>query len=237
MKKIFLFITVAVGLFGTSCSKSSNSAEEESGENIDLGPSLVAVDIGLSVLWCSSNIGAVSPTDYGDYYAWAETEPKEEYTWATYKWCNGDSEYMTKYCYMSGYGHIDNINTIRNTDDVATVTLGSRWRIPTYDDFGDLIETRSDSNYKWEWKKINGHRGWLVTYLVNGNRVFFPAAGGWGSEGKKVVGVEGHYWTSSIFPGGHPGYAYFFGIEEDDVYRWWAMRSAGYSIRPICRKD
>ena len=62
------------------------------------------VDLGLSVKWATCNVGATRPEEYGGYYAWGETEEKDNYDWSTYKWCNGSYDTMTKYCTNSDYG-------------------------------------------------------------------------------------------------------------------------------------
>ena len=76
------------------------------------------VDLGLSsgMLWATCNVGANAPEDYGNYFAWGETEPKEDYTWETYKWCNGTYNTQTKYCTNSSYGNngFDFIYRLRN---------------------------------------------------------------------------------------------------------------------------
>ena len=43
-----------------------------------------AVDLVLSVKWAAYNIGASNPEEYGDYFAFGETEPKDEYTEENY---------------------------------------------------------------------------------------------------------------------------------------------------------
>ena len=63
------------------------------------------VDLGLSVNWATFNVGATKPEEFGDYYAWGETEPKTDYSWETYKWCNGSETTLTKYCNNSEYGY------------------------------------------------------------------------------------------------------------------------------------
>ena len=42
------------------------------------------VDRGLSVKWATQNVGASSPSDYGGYYAWGETETKSSYDLSNY---------------------------------------------------------------------------------------------------------------------------------------------------------
>lgn len=93
-----------------------------------------AVDPGLSVRWASWNLGASSPEDYGNYFAWGETEPKWDYSWSTYKWCNGSELFITKYCidnsYWAGVGSKDNKKTLDAEDDAAHVKWGGNRRIP-----------------------------------------------------------------------------------------------------------
>ena len=110
----------------------------------------VAVDLGLSVKWAWFNLGASLPEEYGDYYAWGETEPyyssldpltwkdgKEAgYYWLSYKWCMGSGDTMTKYCtestYTYGYNGFTDGKTVLNLeDDAAHVNLGGKWRMPT----------------------------------------------------------------------------------------------------------
>ena len=70
------------------------------------------VDLGLSVKWATCNVGASSPEEYGDYFAWGEVEPKSSYGWSTHKYCNGYESTLTKYNYSSSYGTVDNKTTL-----------------------------------------------------------------------------------------------------------------------------
>ena len=85
------------------------------------------VDLGLSVMWATCNIGADAPEDYGEYYAWGETETKKTYKWSTYKWCEGNnldsltldnSLALTKYNNISSCGTVDNKTILRPEDDL-----------------------------------------------------------------------------------------------------------------------
>mgnify|MGYP006967156998 CR=1 FL=1 len=71
------------------------------------------VDLGLSVKWATFNVGANAPEEYGDYFAWGETDPKNSYQISTYKWCEGKYWTLTKY--NTNY---DNGNVIDNKIDV-----------------------------------------------------------------------------------------------------------------------
>ena len=81
------------------------------------------VDLGLpsGTLWATCNVGANSPEEYGNHFAWGETTPKEFYSWGTYKWCNGTANSLTKYCYDSKWGTVDNNIELVHEDDAAHV--------------------------------------------------------------------------------------------------------------------
>ena len=55
----------------------------------EIGKTFKAVDLGLSVKWATFNLGATKPQASGDFFSWGETEPKSNYSWSTYKWCDG----------------------------------------------------------------------------------------------------------------------------------------------------
>lgn len=61
----------------------------------------------LSVKWATCNVGASKPEEYGDYYAWGETETKTVYSWETYKYCKGSKETQIKYGNKRRYGTVD----------------------------------------------------------------------------------------------------------------------------------
>ena len=184
-----------------------------------------AVDLGLSVKWATMNVGATKPEEYGDYFAWGETEEKEYYEWSTYKWCNGSDDTMTKYCTDSGYGIVDNKTVLDPEDDVAHVKWGGTWRMPTLNEQKELL-----NNCTWEWTTQNGVNGYTVTG-PNGNSIFLPAAGCRGGAGVYYRGSNGVYWSSSL---GSSNRAYYFEINSgscgwSDYYRY-----HGQSVRPVC---
>lgn len=137
-----------------------------------------AVDLGLpsGLKWASCNVGAEKPEDYGNYYAWGEVLPKENYSWATYKYANeASSNKLTKYCDNTKYGDngfTDNKTALDLEDDVAHVNWGGNWRMPTDDEWSEL------NNCTWTWVTQNGVNGYLVASKTNGNSIFLPAAGG-----------------------------------------------------------
>lgn len=155
------------------------------------------VDLGLpsGTLWAITNVGADKPEDYGDYFAWGETTPKDVYDWSNYKWCNGSFSTLTKYCTSSNYGYngyTDSKYALDAEDDAATANWGSEWRMPTMDQMEELI-----NNCTTVWTTINGVNGRLFTSNINGATLFLSAAGGRLSEPGNV-GSYGYYWSRSL---------------------------------------
>ena len=184
-----------------------------------------AVDLGLSVKWASCNLGANQPEEYGNYYAWGEVKPKDIYLWRTYKLCKGDYDSLTKYNTKSEYGQVDYRLYLEDSDDAAYVALGGRWRIPTAEQWGELIEKCS-----WEWISEQGKTGVEVTG-PNGNKIFLPAAGNWG-EKLSCERYIGHYWTASLLSSA-PFQAFFVIFDIYKTRMSSQYRTCGFSIRPV----
>ena len=186
-----------------------------------------AVDLGLSVKWASCNVGAESPEEYGGYYAWGETEEKSNYSWETYKWCNGSYDTMTKYCTNSSYGTVDNKTILDPEDDVARVKWGDGWRMPTKDEIKELVNKCS-----WEWTTVNGVNGQKVTG-PNGNSIFLPAAGRRDGTGLYYRGSVGYYWSGTLYEY-DSYYAYYLCFYVWN-YNWndCHYRYYGFSVRPV----
>ena len=189
------------------------------------------VDLGLSVKWATFNVGATRPEEYGDYFAWGETETKTDYTLSTYKYCNGSDTALTKYCNKSYYGNngfTDTKTTLDPEDDVAHVKWGGDWRMPTQADFNELR-----NNCDWSWVTQNGVNGWKVTSRKNSSRsIFLPAAGCRFDTILDYVGSVGFYWSSSLYTD-NPDYAWYLGF-FDDHYTTYYYRYYGRSVRPVC---
>ena len=188
-----------------------------------------AVDLGLSVKWASFNLGASKPEEYGDYYAWGENEPKENYSWETYKWCGGGNTTMTKYCTNSTFGYngfVDNKTGLDTEDDAAYAALGGKWRMPTDEEW-----TALRTQCTWSWTTQNGVSGQLIT-ASNGSSIFLPSAGFRNNSDLCDVGSYGIYWSSSLYSG-NPGFAYYVGFNSEYVYRTYISRYCGQSVRPV----
>lgn len=193
---------------------------------------LLAVDIGLPVLWASCNLGASKPWEYGNYYAWGEIEPKSLYTWETYKW-NKKYKDLTKYNFDEYLGVVDNKMELDSQDDVANVLLGEKWRIPTRKDFETLIATKDNSKYKWELKSIHGQRGWEIRYLRNGNSIFFPLPGEKVDISVLLPEKWGKYWSSSLgeYTSTHASHLNLEIDREPGIVGY--DRSRGYPVRAV----
>lgn len=188
-----------------------------------------AVDLGLSVKWASYNIGASSPEEYGDYFAWGETKSKGTFDWSSYKWCQGSSTTMTKYCVISNYGNIDKKTTLGLDDDAAHVNWGGSWRMPTVEEQNELYKKCS-----WVWSTLNGVNGIKVTSKVNGNSIFLPAAGCFEPNGVAGVGTSGYYWSKTLDAESSDD-AYYQYFISDMVGRYYDNdRCVGQSVRPVC---
>ena len=190
------------------------------------------VDLGLTVKWATCNVGASSPEEYGDYFAWGETQPKETYNFSTYKWCNGSYDTLTKYCTDSDYGTVDNKTTLEMSDDAARANWGGSWRMPTATELNVLR-----NNCTWTWTTQNGVKGYKVTSKKNGNSIFLPAAGYRGDNSDlNGAGDDGRYWSSSLnTDGGHPYGASDLSFHSSLVLWSGASRYYGYSVRPVCQ--
>ena len=197
-------------------------------EEVATQTSYTMVDLGLpsGTLWADRNVGADSPEAYGDYFAWGETEPKENYDWSTYKWCQGSETTMTKYCTDSYYGTVDNKIVLDLEDDAAYVNMGKDWRMPTYDELSELR-----SKCTWTWTTQKGVHGYKVTG-PNGNSIFLPAAGYRYDSSLDDADFDGYYWWSSLceFDPYYACYAYFY---SSNFRTFYGYRYYGLPVRAV----
>ena len=180
-----------------------------------------AVDLGLSVKWATMNVGANSPEEYGDYFAWGETSPKDTYSWETYKWCKGSQYTMTKY-----YGTVDNKTVLDPEDDAAQANWGGTWRMPTDEEYEELVDKCT-----WTWTTLNGVNGYNVTGS-NGNSIFLPAAGERSYDSLSTDGSRGNYWSSSLY--GDQRNANYLYLISRTAHVWQVLRIWGLSVRAVC---
>ena len=199
-------------------------------ESLEKGILIGAVDLGLpsGTLWADRNVGADSPEDYGDYFAWGETSTKSTYNWSTYKWCRGSYDTMTKYCTKSSYGTVDNKTVLDLEDDAAYVNMGTEWRMPTYDEQKELY-----SQCTWTWTTQNGTKGYKVTG-PNGKSIFLPAAGYRYDSDLDDAGSDGWYWSASLYESNQNG-AWYLDFYSTDYGTYGNIRDCGHTVRAVAR--
>lgn len=172
---------------------------------------MVAVDLGLSVKWGSRNLGALTSQDAGNYYAWGETEPKDQFSWDNYKWYDGSS--ITK------YNTTDHLSILLPEDDAASVTLGGEWRLPRESEFYELIK-------QCKWSSVE--KGMIVEG-PNGNEVFIPYTGCYMEDSVQSTS-RGYYWTSTNVDN---SYGFFYGFENSNSFSQLCDKYFGFAIRPV----
>lgn len=196
------------------------------------------VDLGLpsGTLWATCNIGASSPEEYGDYIAWGETEGyndgKTTFDWSNYKWCKGSETTLTKYCSKNSYGYegfTDDKTELDLEDDATYVTCGAVWRMPSLEQFQELI---NNSYTTTEWITQNGVNGRKITSKTNGNSIFLPAAGGRVSSSLLYTGSRGYYW-SRMLNSDDPYKARSLYFSSGDINTNYGNRNGGLSVRPV----
>ncbi len=206
------------------------------------------VDMGDGLLWATCNVGANSPEQYGDYFAWGETEPKEIYSWATYKhMLPGKSswKYITKYqtadgttdalWYYDGIFTGDGKTELDPEDDAATVNWGEGWRMPTEEEWENLKDT---NKFVWTWTTDyngTGVKGYTVTSKAPGyvgNQIFLPAAGYRDNSSLYYAGSDGYYWSRTL-DSGNPYDARCLHF----IRTGGSSRYDGLSVRPVRVKE
>ena len=159
------------------------------------------VDLGLGVLWATCNLGADNPSDYGDYYAWAEIETKDYYNWSSYRYFSTFSSnraYLDKYTTNENSGFLlkpDNLDRLEGIDDVASVLSGGEWNIPTSQDFKELIEKCSRKTVT-----VKGVMGMEFESKIpgfEGKKIFIPFSGCMIDDKTAGVGQEYNLWSST----------------------------------------
>ena len=186
------------------------------------------VDLGLTVNWASYNVGATSPEEYGYFLSWGELEEKDWYSWSYYKFGTSKTS-LTKYCTA------DNKNTLEAEDDIATVMYGEKWRMPSREEFQELVDYCNVDYTAIE----NGVPGIRFTSKVPGyedKSVFFPAAG-YKQDGSIVgEGASASLWCNGCILGGFslPEYAFTADLIYGGNYSSGsALRVLGRSVRAV----
>lgn len=205
------------------------------------------VDMGNGILWAAHNVGATSVGEVGDYYAWAETTSKEEYSWSTYVYSahiNNNAKELTKYCYLEEYGYNGYVDVptnryIDDKDSPVALNWGGMWQLPTKEDFSSLLE---NSILKIDHDSL-GTKGVRFTSVINGNTLFFPYTGyidgTWKYDASRRVAVWGAELAGDGFAAEEqvPSHAIYLHImiNQGQVTKgtYLFSRSLGLPIRPV----
>ena len=181
------------------------------------------VDLGLPscLLWAANNIGASSSTEIGGYYAWGEVITKEKYSWEKYTLWDAEANAVT------AYNNTDNKTVLEAANDAAYQIWGSDCRMPTADEFKELID-----NCTWTWDDTN--KGYTVTRKNSERNIFLPLTG---VKENDAVGSNdtGCYWSSTR-SSDNCNYAYILGFRKDNLIEVQsnnALRNVGRAIRPV----
>lgn len=211
------------------------------------------VDLGLPsrTKWANMNIGATTPGDYGKYFAWGTTEGYSmddaySFEWGSYEWMNSDGPELSwrkiskyriyddkkegEWYDKDGKFVGDTIAAILLEDDAARQIWGSYWRMPSKEDFEELMDY-----CKFEWAQYGGVFGYKFTSKINNDKHIFLPAAGYRKEKSKVDDNKGCYWTTAVSPTNTArAKTFYFSSEKANISD--NFRYCGLSIRPV-RKD
>lgn len=190
------------------------------------------VDLGLPSgnLWAACNLGASAPEQYGDYYAWGETKPKQEYTQLNHKWYKEGAPSLG----YTKYNNEDGKMTLEDEDDAVIQNLGNGWRTPTLADFRELTNQKLTTIKK---TTLNGVAGYQITSKKNGKSIFIPFAGFKRDKPQTrdiSADEEVAVCMTNLRRIDYMVYnAWTFAFQNDRIGRYGKLRPDGISIRPV----
>ena len=201
------------------------------------------VDLGLpsGLKWAKCNLGATTETDYGVFFSWGDTSgvsgnlvgkySDENYSWASYKYCNGTEKTLTKYNNNSSYGTVDNKITLESVDDAVRAHMGSDWRMPTKAEIQELLD---NTDYEWiedfNGTGVNGRK--FTSKTDTSKYIFIPAAGYCSGGPVSSVGDYGCVWSSSLYSSSVAFYLDSV-YSEDPFVNNFKSRCQGSSVRGV----
>ena len=191
------------------------------------------VDLGLpsGKKWAKCNLGASSEEESGLYFQWGDTSGytasqvgiDKQFTWDDYKFSvNGSSSNFNK------YNSSDNKTELDLEDDAVYTTLGGNWKMPTKDDFQELIDYTTTCV-----TSINGTQGMKFTSKNNSNYLFFPFAGYAYSGSMRDIGSYFDCWSSTLRSVGSGNACGLYGGSGGNMYLGNYDRRFGQSVRGI----
>ena len=225
-------------------------------QEVDLGLTITGSDNKkYKVIFANANLTATglaaNVSDFGDYFAWAATEPwctaytcttskvtatkwentkkYNTYDWSTVPYRDGTNNQCSKYL-------TDGANLDVSSDDAARQILKGDWQLPTKDIWVKLIDT---TNYEWEWTTTqDGYSGYKVTSNTDNTKsIFLPAAGEVNGTSFNYVGSNGSYWSGTAY--WYTTYsstqAYYLDFSTSSYFNAQSIydRYRGLSVRPV----
>ena len=191
------------------------------------------VDLGLPSgnLWAKCNLGASAPEAFGDYYAWGEVEPKQEYTYPNHKWYKEGAPSLG----FTKYNNEDGKLSLEDEDDAVIQKLGNGWRTPTLADFRELTNQKYTTIEK---TTLNGVAGYQITSKKNKKSIFIPFAGFKNSQKPQTRAISDDEevavcMTNQRRIDDQVFNCWTFAFEQDRIRRYGKRRYDGISIRPV----
>ena len=194
-------------------------------------PHKIDLDLPSRTKWACCNVGATRPESCGKYYAWGEISTKTVFSPVSYKYATGDDIRSDGYTYKRNIVFQNLGRSICNTRyDVATMVWGDPWRMPSDDQFAELID-----NCTYVSTTVNNVKGMKFTSKVNGKSIFFPASGYCNNTETCSKDETGYYWSgtqSTRYESDALTIAlYCRGYSKVD--RFGTNRISGHTIRPV----
>lgn len=218
------------------CAVAACTKDDGSGKNkrpTDFSGGCEAIDLGLSVKWASYNVGAKNPNGTGAYFAWGETEDKEQYGWLTvgaYKWGVYDKKELPLLGMNKYTGNVeggDGLTKLLPEDDPATANWGTKWRTPTWEELKELLD-KDLCTWTWDSKALGC---WVKG--PNGNSIFLRAAGVKISAGLRQFDLYGYYGCSTLKEDSIICFPTIFFTSAACPAEGYEYRNTGYTIRAV----
>lgn len=224
MKRIF--IITALSLLAMASGNAQIQLTEDMLTKGTLHNGHYYVDLGLSVMWATCNVGATSPSGIGEYYSWCETAPKRTYTKQN----------------SPNYNYRNSEDVVKGNPkyDAARKAWGGKWRLPTASEM-QFLKVKC----KWEWAVLNGQNGMLLTSKKNGNKIFIPTSAECGNIPRDKMGDHnkfdrGYYWSATVQGTSDASEALALSFEVDetrpDIRIGMESHWLGLPIRPVIDK-
>ena len=228
MKKTILILSI-ITLFFAGCKKDDVFKKGDVFKEGDVFYNGIApdghawVDLGLpsGLKWATCNVGANSPEEYGDYFAWGETTTKTEYTE------DNSMTYGLSYSELQSQGYIDGNGNLTSQYDAATANWGGDWRMPTEAEQEELL-----NKCTWTWTTKNDIKGYKVTG-PSGASIFLPATGDRRGSSLYYAGSRGYFWSSTLFDNYDDSKAHSLGFISSDHGMYINYRDYGQSVRSV----